>query len=75
MPSNPKPTSATLEGFSPPSASVVTIRIDVTAPVNITPFVARQRVTRFLLEEISTQLRAERTSRVRARKKSWPRPA
>jgi hypothetical protein len=37
----------------------VAIRIDVTAPVNITPFVARQQVTRFVVQEISSQLRGD----------------
>jgi hypothetical protein len=37
----------------------VAIRIDVTAPVNITPFVARQKVSQFVIREISSQLRGD----------------
>ena len=31
----------------------------MTAPLNVTAFVARQKVTRFVISEISTQLRGE----------------
>jgi hypothetical protein len=51
--------SATLQGLSPPQGATVAIRIDVTAPINITPFVARQQVTRFVVQEISSQLRGD----------------
>jgi hypothetical protein len=40
----------------PPGA---TVNIHITAPLNITPFVARQKVNSFVLSEISTQLLAE----------------
>lgn len=35
------------------------VRVEVTAPVNITAFVARQKVTRYVITEISTQLLGE----------------
>lgn len=35
------------------------IHIDVTAPINITPYVARQKVTQFVGLEISSQLRGD----------------
>jgi hypothetical protein len=49
--------AVTFQGLSPPEGATVAIRIDVTAPVNITPFVARQKVTGFVIREISSQLR------------------
>lgn len=51
--------TATLQGLSPPQGATVAIRIEVTAPVNISPFVARQKVTSFLIQEISSQLRGD----------------
>ena len=39
--------------------ATVAVRIEVTAPVNISPFVARQKVTRFVVQEISSQLRGD----------------
>ena len=59
MATDPAPMAASLQGFSPPQGTTVAIRIEVTASVNISPFVARQLVTQFLLQEISTQLRGE----------------
>jgi hypothetical protein len=37
----------------------VSIRVEVTAPLNITAFVARQTVNAFVITEISTQLRSD----------------
>jgi hypothetical protein len=51
--------AATFQGLSPPEGAKVTIRIDVTAQVNITPFVARQKATGFVVREISSQLRGD----------------
>ena len=51
--------AANFQGLSPPQGVTVSIRIDVSAPVNITPFVARQRVTEFVAQEITSQLRGE----------------
>jgi hypothetical protein len=59
MPSPPDSPAATLQGLSPPQGATVAIHIDVTAPLNITPFVARQSVTQFVLQEVSSQLRGE----------------
>src|ERR1700719_267559 len=42
-----------------PAGATVNIRVEVTAPLNITPFVARQTVNAFVVTEISTQLRSE----------------
>ena len=51
--------SANIGGIEVPPGAMVDIHIHVTAPVNITPFVARQKVASFVLSEISTQLLAE----------------
>ena len=51
--------AANFQGLSPPQGVTVSIRIDVSAAVNITAFVARQRVTEFVVREISSQLRGE----------------
>jgi hypothetical protein len=48
-----------LQGVAPPQGAIVSIRIEMTAQVNITAFVARQKVTRFVVMEISTQLLGE----------------
>ena len=42
-----------------PAGATVNIRVEVTAPLNITPFVARQTVNAFVVTEISTHLRSE----------------
>jgi hypothetical protein len=47
-----------LQGVAP-QGGTVSIRIEITAPVNVTAFVARQKVTRFVVMEISTQLLGE----------------
>jgi hypothetical protein len=46
-----------LQPGAPPLGATVAIRIEMTAPVNVTPFVAQQMVTRFVVTEISSQLR------------------
>jgi hypothetical protein len=51
--------SANIEGVEVPPGAMVDIHIHITAPVNITPFVARQKVASFVISEISTQLLAE----------------
>jgi hypothetical protein len=45
-----------LQGISLPSDSVLDINIRVTQPLNITAFSARQRVTQYVMQELSTQL-------------------
>jgi hypothetical protein len=46
-------------GVAIPAGATVGIRIEMTAQANITAFVARQQVTRFVVTRISTQLRGE----------------
>ena len=48
-----------LPGSVVPLGAALSIRIELTAQVNITAFVARQKVTRFVIMEISTQLLGE----------------
>ena len=48
-----------LKGESLPQGATVSIRIEMTAQANITPFVARQKVTQLVVLEISSQLRGE----------------
>ena len=45
-----------LPGITVPQGATLAIRIELTAQANITSFVARQKVTRFVVMEISTQL-------------------
>jgi hypothetical protein len=42
-----------------PAESTLDINIRVTQPLNITSFSARQRVTQYVMQELSTQLGAE----------------
>ena len=42
-----------MPGLTPPQGATVTIRIELTAQANITPFVARQKVTGFVILEVS----------------------
>jgi hypothetical protein len=46
-------------GLDIPAGAVVDIRIEMTAQANITAFVARQKVTQFVVTQISSQLRGE----------------
>jgi hypothetical protein len=48
-----------LQGVSLPQGATLAIRIELTAQANITPFVAQQKVTRFVITEISSQLRGD----------------
>jgi hypothetical protein len=54
--------TANISGVEVPPGATVDIHIHVTAPVNITPFVARQKVASFVISEISTQLLTESPS-------------
>ena len=45
-----------LPGVTPPQGATVAIRIELTAQANITPFVARQKVTGFVILEISDRM-------------------
>jgi hypothetical protein len=51
--------TAHLPGVTPPQGATVSIRIEVTAQANITPFVARQTVTGFVIREISDRMRGQ----------------
>ena len=46
-----------LPGVQLPAGATVDIQVHVSAPVNITPFVAQQKVTGYVIMEISSQLR------------------
>jgi hypothetical protein len=46
--------SVHLPGVQLPAGAMVDIHVHVSAPVNITPFVARQKVTGFVILEVST---------------------
>jgi hypothetical protein len=48
-----------MPGVPLPSGATVDIHVHVTAPVNITPFVAQQKVTSFVVREISDRMRGE----------------
>ena len=45
-----------LQGLPLPTDSVLDITIRVTQPLNVTAFGARQRVTQYVMQELSTQL-------------------
>ena len=66
--------TAKLAGVQVPSGATVDIHIHVTAPVNITAYVARQRVNAFVKMEISTQLRAEQPDLVVGDRLCWSVP-
>ena len=48
-----------VQGLAVPAGATVDIRIEMTAQVNVTAFVARQKVTQFVVTQISSQLRGE----------------
>src|SRR5438874_9651010 len=48
-----------VQGLALPAGATVDIRIEMTAQANITAFVARQKVTQFVVTQISSQLRGE----------------
>jgi len=66
--------NAKLTGVSVPAGATVDIHIHVTAPVNITPFVARQNVNVFVKTEISTQLRSDPPDLVVGERLCWSVP-
>lgn len=66
--------TAKLPGVTPPPGATVDIHIHVAAPVNITPFVARQRVNAFVITEISTQLTSEPPELVVGERLCWSVP-
>ena len=48
--------NANIQPGQVPAGATVDIKIEVTAQVNVTAFVARQKVTQFVMTEISNQL-------------------
>ena len=48
--------AANIHAVQVPTGATVDIKIEVTAQINITAFVARQKVTQFVVSEISNQL-------------------
>jgi hypothetical protein len=52
----------------------VAVRIELTAQANITPFVARQKVTRFVVMAISTQLLGDTPELVVGERLCWSVP-
>jgi hypothetical protein len=52
----------------------VAIRIEVTAQANITPFVARQKVTGYVIREISDRMRGEEPELVVGERLCWSVP-
>jgi hypothetical protein len=63
-----------LPGVQAPAGATVNIRVEVTAPLNITPFVARQTVNAFVVTEVSTQLRSEPPDLVAGERLRWSVP-
>jgi hypothetical protein len=57
-----------------PTGAAVDIHVHVSAPLNITPFVARQTVNAFVVTEISAQLRSEPPNLVVGERLFWSVP-
>jgi hypothetical protein len=66
--------NAKIPGIQVPQGATVDIHIHVTAPVNITPFVARQKVNAFVLMEISTQCLADTPELIVGERLCWSVP-
>src|SRR5262249_38335358 len=62
-----------IPGVPAPAGAPVNIRVEVTAPLNITPFVAQQTVNAFFTE-ISTQLRSDPPELVVGERLRWAVP-
>ncbi|MCE2395724.1 hypothetical protein J4G02_14185 [Candidatus Poribacteria bacterium] len=52
--------STNVQGIQVPEGATVDLKIEITAQVNITAFVAQQKVTQFVISEISNQLCGEK---------------
>jgi hypothetical protein len=63
-----------LPGLTPPQGASVAIRIELTAQVNITPFVARQKVTGFVILEIGDRMRGDQPELVVGDRLCWSVP-
>jgi hypothetical protein len=61
-------------GATLPEGASVAIHIDVTATANVTAFVARQKVTQFVVTEISNQLRGEAPDLIVGDRLTWSVP-
>jgi hypothetical protein len=66
--------TAHLPGLTPPQGANVAIRIELTAQANITPFVARQRVTGFVILEISDRMRGDQPELIVGDRLCWSVP-
>src|ERR1041385_7217595 len=63
-----------MPGILPPQGANLAIDIHLTAQANITPFVASQKVTRFVVTEVSTQLLADTPELVVGERLCWSVP-
>jgi hypothetical protein len=63
-----------LPGVTPPQGATVVIRIELTAQANITPYVARQKVTGFVILEISDRMRGDQPELVVGDRLCWSVP-
>src|SRR5437016_13846969 len=63
-----------LPGITPPQGATVAIRIELTAQANITPYVARQKVTGFVILEISDRMRGDQPELVVGDRLCWSVP-
>ena len=63
-----------LPGVTPPQGANVAVRIELTAQANITPFVARQRVTGFVIREIGDRMRGNEPELVVGERLCWSVP-
>ncbi len=63
-----------LPGVTPPQGATVAIRIELTAQANITSFVARQKVTGFVILEISDRMRGDQPELVVGDRLCWSVP-
>ena len=63
-----------LPGVVPPQGATVAIRIELTAQANITPFVARQKVTGFVILEVSDCTRGDQPELVVGDRLCWSVP-
>jgi hypothetical protein len=58
----------------PPEGATLAIHIEMTAQVNVTAFVAQQKVTRFVITQISTQLLGDTPELSVGQRLSWSVP-
>lgn len=66
--------AVTLQSGTFPQGATVAIRIEMTTQVNITPFGARQKVSQFVVREISSQLRGDTPDLHVGERLSWSVP-